>query len=188
MIRCTFEDCSKTFACQSNLNDHINVHMGIKPFTCEICQKSFACKRYLRSHTQSHGSPVRCEQCGKLFTRKYKLKVHLEKYCLKTYKCSSCLRIYQKRGCYEKHKKTCGRQLDREQVWFKAPRERKPTKIFTCEICRAEYSGKRNLVAHVRARHENVRFKCKFCEKVFVYNCSRVKHMKRVHSESFKNT
>ena len=41
---CKFEDCNKEFTKIWNMVDHMRMHQGIKPFTCQICKSSFTQK------------------------------------------------------------------------------------------------------------------------------------------------
>lgn len=177
VVKCTFEDCDKTFSCKSELNDHINTHLGLKPYKCDICGKSYAFKRYLKAHSESHKVLLECENCKKKFTRKHKYNVHLRKHCSKNYECKFCKKTYVKKGYYENHIENCPKKIKRE----KKP---KTNKIVKCDICKAEYSAKRNLDAHMKSKHENIRFKCDECDKIFVFNNSLVRHKKKIHNKN----
>ena len=43
-------ECKKIFSCKSNLSTHMNMHKGIKPYTCQICERAFSIKRSLTKH------------------------------------------------------------------------------------------------------------------------------------------
>lgn len=51
--------CGKRFQAQSALQQHMEVHAGVRSYTCSECNRTFpshtALKRHLRSHT---GRPV----------------------------------------------------------------------------------------------------------------------------------
>jgi KRAB domain-containing zinc finger protein len=175
-LRCSFEDCEKSFPCQAKLQDHLNVHLGIRPFGCEICQKSFYSKKYLRAHEEIHqDKEIRCDKCSSTFTRRHNFLRH-QKYCSIRYKCPGCSKIYKKRGSFESHLRNKHRAVDRT-------RSARSRRIVQCELCRAEFRGKSNLQAHHRAVHEKIRFVCKSCGKEFSYNSSLTKHLERYHSK-----
>lgn len=186
-VKCAFEDCEKSFSCLAKLKDHMNMHLGLKPYKCEICEKAFSAKKYLQAHTESHGKPVKCEKCGLEFTRKYKLKKHIELYCKKEYTCIYCGKVYKKKGCYQAHIEECVRRpkkMKETNILRKKPESR----IVPCQICKAEFRGRRNMLMHVKAKHEKVRYACQKCEKVFVYNCSLRKHITKQHSEQIEES
>ena len=80
---CKFEDCNKEFKKVWNMVDHMRMHEGIKPFTCQICKTSFTQKGNLKKHIfiQHSNKSLRdrkkfkCNLCGKGYTEKYNLMV-----------------------------------------------------------------------------------------------------------------
>jgi len=42
------------FTQRANLNKHMDIHMGIKKFTCNHCLKSFYTRYNLNSHLKTH--------------------------------------------------------------------------------------------------------------------------------------
>ena len=48
------EDCARRFRDYKTLEQHMNVHAGIKPYICETCGKSFARKLNLDQHIVIH--------------------------------------------------------------------------------------------------------------------------------------
>lgn len=175
-LRCSFEGCEKSFPCQAKLQDHINVHLGIRPFGCEICQKSFYSKKYLRAHEEIHqGRETKCDRCSTTFTRRHNLLRHL-KYCSVRYECPDCMKVYKKKGSFETH-------LRSKHSTDGVRSSKRSRSVVQCELCKAEFRGKRNLQAHHQAVHERVRFVCKTCGKEFSYNSSLAKHIERFHDK-----
>lgn len=161
----------------------MNVHVGLKPYKCEICEKSFSCRRYLQAHQESHREPTVCDKCGITFTRKFKLKKHQELYCCKVYECNNCLKVYKKHGCYLAHLSKCKlKDCENKKPVARKLRARKQTKISICTFCKSEFIGKKNMLAHLKAKHEKLRFTCTACPKSFSYNCSLKKHYEKTHS------
>jgi len=190
--KCNFEGCDKSFTCNSRLQDHMNAHLGLRPFECNICQKNFYSKKLLSTHNQSHsGDPVKCPQCDASIAIKGNLKRHM-KTCLKVYVCELCGKKYKKKFYYERHLLQGRHPVEKPKTDnsapknpYKRPRRKRSElgKVEVCLVCKAEYKGLRNLKAHYRSVHEKYRYQCNLCEKNFSHNVSLRKHIAREHQK-----
>ena len=76
------EECGGVFKCKNNLKIHLDhVHKKVeKQFHCNICNKWYSFKVQLKQHKLFVHEGIRdqiCENCGKGFCNKSKLKAHL---------------------------------------------------------------------------------------------------------------
>ncbi|NXW97555.1 EGR4 protein, partial [Larus smithsonianus] len=81
---CPVENCIRSFARSDELNRHLRIHTGHKPFQCRICLRSFSRSDHLTTHIRTHTGekPFSCDTCGRRFARsdekKRHSKVHLK--------------------------------------------------------------------------------------------------------------
>lgn len=52
IIRC--HKCKRTFSSNQNLKEHMNIHLGIRPFECSVCGKEFRQSSQLSIHRRIH--------------------------------------------------------------------------------------------------------------------------------------
>uniref|UniRef100_A0A3Q2YYX9 C2H2-type domain-containing protein n=1 Tax=Hippocampus comes TaxID=109280 RepID=A0A3Q2YYX9_HIPCM len=75
---CSVEGCERRFSRSDELNRHVRVHTGQKPFQCAVCARSFSRSDHLTTHTRTHTGekPFSCDVCGKRFARSDERKRH----------------------------------------------------------------------------------------------------------------
>ncbi|XP_054609330.1 early growth response protein 4-like [Dunckerocampus dactyliophorus] len=75
---CSVEGCERSFSRSDELNRHVRVHTGQKPFKCSVCARSFSRSDHLTTHMRTHTGekPFSCDVCGKRFARSDERKRH----------------------------------------------------------------------------------------------------------------
>ena len=120
----TCDQCGKSFANNSNLLRHKNIHADLKPFKCNDCGKCFRQKSYLKLHNLIHTNelPHSCDSCPKRFRLVDSLRRHMVIHSdQQPFSCELCGRKFK-----------CKRSLKRHQVTHT---KEKPHKCLTCGKC-----------------------------------------------------
>lgn len=86
--------CGKKLYSKSNLKDHMNIHLGLKPYKCKFCDVGFANCGALKVHCRTHTGekPYKCTHCDQSFSQRHILTVHVRRRHTgeKPFSCSVC--------------------------------------------------------------------------------------------------
>ncbi|XP_057175707.1 zinc finger protein 492-like [Triplophysa rosa] len=135
---------------------------------CPQCGKIFTYKYKLNLHMRIHtrGRPYRCDQCGLTFSREYNLNRHMKIHTgEKSYKCDQCGKIFNRKDHLKEH--------------IRVHTGEKP---YRCDQCGKSFLWATSWRDHL-LYHSGVRsFQCEQCSKAFISANNLNQHMK-IHTE-----
>ncbi|XP_038072085.1 zinc finger protein 16-like isoform X2 [Patiria miniata] len=100
--------CGRLFYSRTDLNLHIQGHLGVKKYICQECGKAFSMPINLSRHKVIHmkEKPFECSYCGQRFSQKYNMKKHTRLHTgLKPYECELCSEAFNHNVSLKNHKK-----------------------------------------------------------------------------------
>ena len=74
------ERCPKVYGEKKEYDQHMNIHLGLKPFLCVFCEKAFSSRSNMIQHKKTHTGErkLRCNLCSKAYSDPKMFKMHLE--------------------------------------------------------------------------------------------------------------
>ncbi|XP_046455032.1 zinc finger protein 236-like isoform X2 [Daphnia pulex] len=100
--------CGAAFKKSAHLNQHIQTHSGLKPFTCNICLRNFVSKWVLKAHHLTHertSAPnFQCSECNRSFTTRGTLNRHKASHSdSRPFICPYCQKSFKTYSVCKKH-------------------------------------------------------------------------------------
>ncbi|EZA61326.1 hypothetical protein X777_12033 [Ooceraea biroi] len=141
-----------------------------KKYCCVVCEARFKGNGGLRNHYKVvHGAgPVfKCDECGKEFPLKERLKLHVRTHTgFKPYKCPECDKSFARGSQLVQHRRT------HSQV-----------KPYRCGLCSTSFTCSANLALHVKRHKGQKDHKCDLCGRAFLRRDALKKHLECLHRD-----
>ncbi|XP_014207193.1 zinc finger protein 436-like [Copidosoma floridanum] len=143
---------------------------GPRRYGCELCSARFKGSGGLRNHLKvvhSAGPLFKCDECGKEFPLKERLKLHVRTHTgFKPYRCAECDKSFARGGQLVQHRRT------HSQV-----------KPYSCQLCSGTFTCAANLALHLKRHNNQKDHKCDICGRGFVRRDALKKHLECLHKD-----
>jgi len=158
-------ECGKVLGTKSGMQNHMRIHTGDKPYSCDRCPAVFGQGVSLTLHIrQKHTGekPYSCEVCEKRFYCKGEMNKHFRVHTgEKPYQCEICEKHFAQNSAYTEH-----------------VRRHTGEKPHKCHICERAFSGSSNLKRHMLVHSGEKLHTCPVCNKAFARREHVTTHLK----------
>ncbi|XP_050506655.1 zinc finger protein 286A-like isoform X2 [Diabrotica virgifera virgifera] len=159
------DTCGKKYNSKNLLDEHVNTHLGERPYQCEFCGATFSQRSNLQSHkraTHYDDKRYRCAMCEKGFKRRRLLDYHIKAAHTgeRPYRCEVCEATFVYPEHFKKH-----------------TRIHTGEKPFLCEICGKAFNSRDNRNAHRYIHSDKKPYECTACGAGFMRKPLLLQHM-----------
>eukprot|EP00088_Acartia_fossae_P056852 TRINITY_DN6625_c0_g1_i5.p1 TRINITY_DN6625_c0_g1~~TRINITY_DN6625_c0_g1_i5.p1 ORF type:complete len:532 (+),score=87.58 TRINITY_DN6625_c0_g1_i5:47-1642(+) len=208
--------CGASFKFTSSLNHHLSINCEN---SCKICGQVFKTRFAQKDHLfYAHGqvvakrpSPVtkkeleerfQCDQCDKIYAKKYSLLMHVKKAHegsdVASFQCTECGKTMGTERSLTIHMSLhkppempcpmCGKLFHNKKYLDRHARQvhtQQQDMKYKCEICGRGFAVKRHAEEH-RNVHLNLKpFKCRWCDRVYQNAANKNAHERTSHREAY---
>ena len=171
-LKCS--QCTRVYASQKNLEQHISVVHEGNLYRCDVesCRKTFQTIHSFRDHEKWHTLQFKytCEVCGKGFMRKDHFVDHSLRHTKeKNYQCDKCKLMFFRKNELKRHLNKSCKFSNVEKV--------------NCPICGKEMKNCDTLRNHRKSVHEEGQLICcPYCDDTKSYHQSTIdRHIRKKH-------
>ncbi|XP_056136401.1 zinc finger protein 721-like [Lampris incognitus] len=203
--------CGKVFSHNADLQRHLVIHSGKRPFKCLTCGRGFTQSGNLKTHMKVHRGEMPivvqvqssskseetqvkthvCGECGMDFPQKEQLEEH-HRIHKKPYACADCNKRFKNEYYFKLHKRIhsgdspflcseCGKRFVTADTLKKHKFTHTGEKNFRCDLCGRAFTQSSHLNMHLKTHTGERPHLCSICGKSY----SKAYHLKvhsRVHS------